>query len=147
MAERTEDPTVVAADLTAHPMVDLTSHPMVDLTSHPMVGREAATDLTAHLMVGLPAVLIMAIGSAADRAGSTVIATSGIASGIAGIQTATTGRAGTFAALTGSQRDEVASGAVEPKRAEIAPRQREQLRPSRRQPGVGIRRMSHVGRP
>jgi hypothetical protein len=82
MADRTEDPMVDrTVDRTAHLTADRTAQPMADLT------------------------LIMAIGSAAGRAGFMAIATSGIASGIAGIRTATTGRAGTFAALTGSQRD------------------------------------------
>jgi len=87
MADRTEgpmaDPTL---DPTAHPTLDHTAHPTVDHTAHPT-----------------PA-LIMAIGSAAGRAGFMANATSGIASGIAGIRTDTTGRAGTFVALTGSWR-------------------------------------------
>jgi hypothetical protein len=83
MADRTEDPTV-------DPTLGRTAHLMADRTAHPMVHRTPA--------------LIMVIGSAAGRAGFMAIATSGIASGIAGIRTATTGRAGTFAALTGSQR-------------------------------------------
>jgi hypothetical protein len=99
MEEGTEGATVV---VTVDPMVDLTAD------------RASATPLAAYpTMAQLTAVLIMAIGSAAGQAGFTASATSGIASGIAGIRTATTGRAGTFAALTGSQRDELASGAVE----------------------------------
>jgi hypothetical protein len=103
MADRTGDHTVVA-DLTAHPIVCLTAD------------RMAAVYLMAHRMVELTAVLIMAIGSAAGRAGFMAIATFGIASGIVGIRTATTDRVGTFAAPTGSQRDELTSGPVEPTR-------------------------------
>jgi hypothetical protein len=97
MADRTGDPTVVT-HRTAAPMVDRTEDPIW-------------YDRMAHPMVDLAAVHIVAIGSAAGPAGSMDIATSGIASGIAGIRTATTVQAGTFAELTGSHRDELASGA------------------------------------
>jgi hypothetical protein len=70
---------------------------MADLTAAP-----------ADLMVDR----IMAIGLAAGPAGFMAIATSGIACGIAGIQSATTVRAGTFAAQTGNRRNELASGAL-----------------------------------
>jgi hypothetical protein len=82
---------------TAARTVGLMADPMVDLTAAP-----------ADLMVDR----IMAIGSAVGPAGFMAIATSGIACGIAGIQSATTVRAGTFAAQTGNRRNELASGAL-----------------------------------
>jgi hypothetical protein len=60
--------------------------------------------LTPHPMLELTVVHTMAISSAAGQGGFTANVTSGMPSGIAGIRTVTTGRAGTFAALTGSQR-------------------------------------------
>lgn len=74
---------------------------MADLTF--MADRTAAHTLVAR---------ITAIGSSAGRAGFMATAISGEACGIAGIRTATTARAGTFAALTGNQRSGSASGVL-----------------------------------
>jgi hypothetical protein len=71
---------------------------MVDLTEDRMVDRTAARMVDLTLVVAH----ITAIGSGAGQAGFMATATSGIACGIAGIRSATTVRAGTFAAPTGS---------------------------------------------
>lgn len=72
--------------------VGLTAARMVALTADPTVGP----------------ILFMAritdIGLLAGRAGFMVIATSGVACGIAGIRSATKVPVGTFAALTGNRR-------------------------------------------
>lgn len=66
----------------------------------------------AATVMAATADIITAIGSLGGRVGFTAIGTSGAASGIAGIRTATTDPVGMFAALTGSQRKQVASGAL-----------------------------------
>jgi hypothetical protein len=104
------------ADLTVALMADHTVALMADHTVALMVDHTAGrmADLTVDRMVALAdhtVGRITAIGSADGRAGFMAIATSGIACGIAGIRSATTVRAGTFAALTGSRRNTLAGGA------------------------------------
>ncbi len=72
----------------------------------------ATATVTVTVVMAATADIITAIGSLDGRVGFTAIGTSGAASGIAGIPTATTDPVGMFAALTGSQRKQVASGAL-----------------------------------
>jgi hypothetical protein len=65
-----------------------------------MLMLHLAAPPTVHPTAELAAVVTMAISSVAGQVGPTANVTSGIPSGIAGIRTDTTGRAGTFAELT-----------------------------------------------